>query len=285
MPPLLPAVGGALVAAGAIGAVLALRRTPPPARRRPRLPARIARIHPRTRALAAAGLAAGVLVWLLTGWLLAVAVLPLAAAGLPALLASPPSAARIGRLDALEEWTRMLAGSLVSGRSLEDALASTRRAAPDAIRPQVAALAKGLAVYDTETALRHFAADLADPAADRVITNLIAAAHARGGGLSAALQRVADNAAAEAHARRTIEADRKKPRTTARMVTIITLVVLAVLSLTGDYIAPYNTPLGRVVLAALLAAYAGLLVWMRRMAKDDPPPRLLGPEAGQGRLP
>jgi tight adherence protein B len=89
MTPLLPAIAGALVVAGLIGLTLGLRRTPPPPPT-PRLArpglARIAAVTPRTRALLLAGLTAGVVVAVLTGWWVAALVLPAAAAGLPVLL-------------------------------------------------------------------------------------------------------------------------------------------------------------------------------------------------------
>jgi hypothetical protein len=77
-------------------------------------------------------------------------------------------------------------------------------------------------------------------------------------------------------ARRQIEADRAKPRATARWVTLITVGVLAVLALTGRYVEPYRTPLGQLLLLVLLALYVATLLWMRRMAAGQPLPRFLG---------
>ena len=57
------------------------------------------------------------------------------------------------------------------------------------------------------------------------------------------------------------------------------LAVLAVLGLTGDYVAPYRSGLGQLVLALMLAAYAGVLVWMRRMAAGRALPRFIGEKA------
>ena len=82
-------------------------------------------------------------------------------------------------------------------------------------------------------------------------------------------------------ARREIEADRAKPRSTARWVTIITVGVLAVLALSGDYVAPYGTPLGQVLLVVLLGLYVATLIWMRRMATGQPLPRFIGAAAKQ----
>ncbi|MDQ6657966.1 MAG: hypothetical protein M3Z00_07050, partial [Actinomycetota bacterium] len=73
---------------------------------------------------------------------------------------------------------------------------------------------------------------------------------------------------------------RAKPRATARWVTLITIAVLAVLAVTGDYIQPYTSGIGQLVLAVLLALYVATLVWMRRMTVGKPPPRFLTDPGG-----
>lgn len=288
MPLLIPALGGALVVAGIIGVILGVRRTPvapsaPRRRNQSRLSSRWAGMERRTKILALAGLIAGALIYLFTGWLIAVILVPLAAVGLPTLLSAPPSAARIDRLEALEEWTRALAGVLTVGVGLEEALRSTLRSTPEAIRPEVATLVARLrARISTEEALRAFADDLNDATGDLVAAYLILGARRRGQGLASVLESLAESVAADVRARRAIEADRAKPRTTARWVTIITISVLGFLTLTGDYISPYGSPLGQLLLILLLSAYVGLLIWMRNMAKGEALPRFLGDAAREG---
>ena len=108
---------------------------------------------------------------------------PLAALGLPLLLAPPGSATAIPRLEALQEWTRSLAGVLTVGTGLEQAIIVTARSAPAAIRPQVAGLAGRLAARTpTDVALHRFADDLADPTGDLIVTSLLLGAARRGQG-------------------------------------------------------------------------------------------------------
>ena len=231
----------------------------------------------RTKILFTLGAAAGVLVASLTGWLIALAVLPLAAAGIPYLLSSPEAGRQIKRLEAMEEWTRSLAGVLTVGHGLEQALVTTLRSTPAAIRPEVAALAARLhARWSTADALRAFADDLNDATGDLIAANLILAAQRRGAGLANVLEGLAESVAADVRARRAIEADREKPRSAARWITIITIAVLGLLAFNGTYIKPYGSPLGQSILGLLLASYVAILLWMRRMARGERLPRFIG---------
>jgi len=277
MTPLVAAVAGALVVAGLIGIVVGLHRSPvPPPRPRRTATVRRPRISRRTQLLLAAGLIGGVVVAVLTGWLVAAVVVPAAVAGLPVLLAPPPRTP-LDRLEAMEEWTRSLSGVLTVGVGLEEALVATLRSTPEPIRPEVAQLVARLrARWSTEDALRAFADQLDDATGDLIAANLILGARRRGSGLASVLEGLAESVAADVRARRAIEADRAKPRTTARWVTLITVGVLVVLALSGRYIEPYGTPLGQLLLISLLAAYTATLVWMRRMVAGKPLPRFIG---------
>jgi len=279
-PLLLPAVFGALIVTGLVGAATALRPQPERPRRARSTPAvvrRLRQVSRRTRATALVAVAAGLVLAVTTGWVVAIIIVPAAALGLPYLLAAPPAAHRIRRVEAMEEWTRSLAGVLGSGVGLEQALTATLRSTPDPIRAEVTTLVARLrARWDTETALRAFADDLDDVTGDLVAANLILAARRRNRSLAAALHGVAESVADDVAARRRVEAGRAKPRGSARLVTLFSAAVLAVLALTGDYVAPYRTPAGQTILAVLLAGYAAALWWMRKMADGAPHPRILG---------
>jgi Flp pilus assembly protein TadB len=223
-------------------------------------------------------LGAGTLGWLLTGLVLLVVVLPVAALGLPRVLSPRAGSVGIDRLEALEEWTRNLAGVLAVGVGLEQALAASLRSAPEPIRPQVTALVGRVAArWQTDTALRAFAEELGDATGDLVAASLILSAQRRGAGLVAVLEGLAASVAEDVRARRAIEADRAKPRSTARAVTLITLVVLVLLLLNGTYIQPYTSTSGQLLLAVLLAAYGGALAWMHQITATPPAPRFLAP--------
>ena len=96
---LVPAVGGALMVIGIIGLIAGLRKAPerPPA---PRRNTRFAlpRLSRRTQLLLAAGLTLGVVVALVSGWLLGLVLVPAATVGLPVLLSAGEETSRIRRL-------------------------------------------------------------------------------------------------------------------------------------------------------------------------------------------
>ena len=101
MTPLIPALAGALLVAGLIGIVAGLRRTPkpPPAPQRTLVgvPGWLRTVRPRTQILILVGFGVGVLVALLTGWLVVALLVPAAVAGLPVLLSPPPAGSKIDR--------------------------------------------------------------------------------------------------------------------------------------------------------------------------------------------
>ncbi|WP_148612609.1 type II secretion system F family protein [Nocardioides rubriscoriae] len=271
---LVPALAGALVVGGLIALIVGLR--PSPVVERPSRPRKVRKLTRRTRMLLLGGVGVGLVAFLVTGWLLALVVVPVAFVGLPVLLSSSSAAQRIERLEAMEEWTRSLSGVLTVGVGLEQALVATLRSTPAAIAPEVTRLVARLrARWVTEDALRAFADELDDATGDLVAANLILGARRRGAGLASVLEGLAESVAADVRARRQVEADRAKPRATARWVTLISVGVLVILALSGTYVRPYQSPLGQLILVALLAMYVATLVWMKRMAMGRAMPRFL----------
>jgi len=224
--------------------------------------------------------AVGLVIALLTGWLVAAIVLPLLGVGLPYLVGRSDQAMDISKMEAMEEWTRSLSGILTAGTGLEQALVATLKSTPAPLRADVSRLVARLrARWTTESAVRAFADDLNDPTGDIIAANLLLGAQRRGDGLATILEGLAESVALDIRARRQVEADAAKPRATARWVTIITAVVLVGLFLTGTYVAPYKTGVGQLILLLLLGAYAVVLVWMKKIAAGPNPLRFLGASA------
>jgi Flp pilus assembly protein TadB len=227
----------------------------------------------------ALGAAAGVGAWLVTGWPALGLAAAAAALGMPAVVGADTRAeAQIDRVEAVEEWSRRVADVVAIGVGLEQALQTAARTAPAAIAAEASTLSARLAArMSTEEALRRFADDVADPTADLVVAALILASRRRGPGVAGALTALAESVGEEVAARRRIEADRAKPRATARAVTVITLLIMGVGLLNRGYTAPYATPLGQLVLAATLGFFGAALWWMHSMTRASLPDRILAP--------
>ncbi|MFD6469547.1 type II secretion system F family protein [Streptomyces goshikiensis] len=225
----------------------------------------------------AAGALAGVVLWLVTGVFVAGALVFLAVVGVPWLLAPTKSAAaRIGKLEALGDWTQRLANVLRLGRGLDEALQISRKGCPEDIAGEVRDLVDRLHIgWRPTDALRHFGDALGDVTADKVVAALVLSAADRGPGLAQALDDLAESVHEEVARRRAIEADRAKPRTTMRWMTIITLGVAGAGFLIPSYTAPYGTLLGQLVLGVLAAGFVGVLALMRQIANVKPVPRFL----------
>ncbi|MEU6346241.1 type II secretion system F family protein [Streptomyces sp. NPDC046977] len=278
---LLWVITGAALIAGLVGIVIGVTGTDVP--KRPPLAARlrVARsgggaLEGR-RAKLAAGAVAGAMVWAVTGVFVAGALVLLAVPGVPWLLSPTMGAAqRIGRLEALGDWTQRLSNVLRLGRGLDEALALSRKGVPEPIAVDVGDLVDRLAVgWRPAEALRVFGDALDDVTADKVVAALILSAADRGPGLAQALDDLAASVHDEVAKRRQIEADRAKPRTTVRWMTLITLGVVAFGFLIPGYTAPYGSLLGQLVLALLAAAFVAVLVWMRQLADHHPVARFL----------
>lgn len=224
-------------------------------------------------------LCSGIGAWAVTGWPAVGLGAAVAAVGLPVIFAAGTRSEReIARVEAVEEWARRLSDVLTIGVGLEQAIQTAARTAPDAIAAEARSLAARVSArMPTEVALRRFADELDDPTADLVVAALVLASRRRGPGVAAALLSISESVSEEVAARRRIEADRAKPRTTARAVTVITLVVMGVGLLNRGYTQPYSSPLGQLILAATIGFFAAALWWMHSMTLTTRPARVLDP--------
>lgn len=231
----------------------------------------------RRRALTVAAVVVFVTVWLVSGNFVGGALLGAAVIGVPWLLTPAQMAQnRIGQLEALSEWTQRLAGLLRLGMGLEQAMMTSRKGAPDELAPQIINLSDRLRLgWRPQAALRAFADELDDVTADKVVAALILSVNDRGPGLAQALEDLAGTVRDEVAKKRTIEADRAKPRTTVRWMTIITVGVVVAGFFVPSYTKPYSTLLGQLLLTFLMAGFIGVLALMRQLGSFRRIPRFL----------
>lgn len=233
--------------------------------------------HPGSLARLGAAAALTVALTASTGWPVMLAIVPFAVLGLPRLLAEPQQD-DITLLQALDRWIRGMTATMATGTSITDALRLSARQAPPLLAGPLALLVKRLDDrWSPDQALLALADSLDSADADAVVASLVLAVRRGGTGATVTLSALADSLQDRLRALREIESERAKPRIVVRQVTIITSVVMGAAMLLGrDFFAPYSTPLGQVILAALIAAYAGSIAMLRRMTVPRRRARILG---------
>lgn len=231
-----------------------------------------------------AGYAAGaaLLVAVVTRWPVAVA----ATAGLvwcwPLLFgAAAASAAQMNRLEALATWTESLRDTIAGSIGLEQAIPRTVEAAAPVLQPALARMTGLIRAHvPLPQALAGFAEEFDDPSADLVVAALILNARLRGPGLEGTLTALAATAREELEMRQRVEAGRKSLRRAALIIVTVTLLVAGALVLfSRDYVAPYASTVGQLVLALVMVLFGAAFWWMRKVAEAPMPERFLtGPE-------
>jgi tight adherence protein B len=273
---LLLTLAGLLLSAGLVGAVGAVRGVSLLPERSPS-----ARSSSRREAtpLLLGALATGVLVLLVTGWPAAA----LGAAGgvvfIPKVLGGGKAAKQlIATSEALADWTRRLADLISSGAvgSTRDALRRSLSSVPEPIAPAVTNLVTRMGPQGTESALRQFAHEIDDPAAEKIAMVLILRERNGGPGLAEVLTALAADLDDRSRMVREVEAERAKPRSNMRTIVVVTLVLVVGMTLFArTFLSGYSTPFGQIALLVVVAIFATSLRWMRRLSDPVRPPRVL----------
>jgi Flp pilus assembly protein TadB len=266
-------LAGVAVVAGVLLAVSGVRLAPIVERARPR---RRRRPVPGPERIVLVG-AVALAVLVLTRWPVA-AIAAGAAAGLLSGPASPlrrhSESAEIA--EALTVWAEMLRDATGTPRGIEGVLVATAAGAPLAIRPHVLRLAQRLPYDPLGPALDDLADDLAHPVGDLVVTALGLAARSGGRQIRTVLDDLASVAREEARMHRRIEVARARPRADMRSVLVIMGLFIAVFSVVGrDYLAPYSSPGGQLVLVLVVGIWATAVWAMSRMGRSEEIERFL----------
>ncbi len=225
------------------------------------------------RRLALAG-AVALLVGAITRW-------PVAAIVVGALIylwptmfgAGRQAATQMERLEALTVWTESLRDSIAGSIGLEEAIRHSLSTAPTVLRPALQRLDARVRVQLPLThALAEFARELPDSSSDLVISALVLNSQLRGKGLVHTLTALASAARDEIDMRRRIEEGRKSLRRTALIIVAATSVFAGAMAVfSRDYVAPYSSPLGQVMLAVVLGVFGAGLMWIRAAANLPTP--------------
>ena len=278
--PLLAVLAGALGGCGLLLLVTAVRGRPPgpPGRRSTRLRRQLREIAGTRGALA---LLAGALTVAATRWIVAGIGLALLVLAWRTLGGAAGERRAMVRLEALATWTESLRDTIAGAVGLEQAIPSSLRVAAPSLRDPLARLVDRLHTrVPMPDALRGLADDLDDPSADLIIGALIINARLRGPGLRDLLGALATAVREELDVRRKVSAERRLTRRSAQIVVLVSVgLALGLAVLNPGYVHVYDSPLGQLVLAVVVALYAAGFMWMRRLATFEAPERLL---AGRG---
>ncbi|MDI5969895.1 type II secretion system F family protein [Streptomyces sp. SL13] len=267
----------------ALGLLLLLRaaRTSnrPPTRKRSPF-ASLRRDHARRWMLLSAG--AGLLLGVITGWVIGGLLAAMATWSLPRILGSASGEEeRTARIEGIAGWTEMLRDTLAAAAGLEQTIIATASTAPKPVRPYVMDLAARLERGDRlPGALKQLADELADPTADLVLAALLLASEHQARQLSALLGELAATARSQVEMRQRVEASRARTRTTMRVVVVTTLgFALGLILLNPQFLKPYDTVTGQLVLLVIGGLFSVAFTWLRRMARLEEPERFLVPAA------
>jgi len=183
----------------------------------------------------------------------------------------------IERLEGLSGWTESLRDTIAGAVGLEQAIPATAVNAAPVIRPSLNLLVDRLRVREPlPTALMKFADDLDDPSADLIIAALVLNARLRGPGLRDVLGALSESGREELDLRRRVEGSRRSTRRSVQIVVFVTFVVSGLLIVFNQqYLEPYDTPAGQMMLAVVIGLFALGVFWLRRLAGVEVPERFL----------
>jgi hypothetical protein len=192
---------------------------------------------------------------------------------------------QVEQLEALASWAEALRDGIGAAAGVQEALVWSARVAPVAIAPQVRRLVSRAEHHGLEVALASFADELGDPVADLIVMAVTVARSRPSARLSEVLGHTAELARSQAATRMRIEASRAKTYTANRLVVAITvLLVSGIVVWNRAYLAPYDTPVGQVVLSLVGGLFAGGLYGVARLSRIERGPRLFGMNARAGAL-
>lgn len=272
---LIGAACGVGLALGVLTVLIGACGTTPLLPLRPRMPAG-GREKLLLQATAAVGVGIGMLA--LTGWPVGGLMTAVAAGLVPAALKRMRAETdTVARTEAVAAWTEMLRDTLAAAAGLEEAVRASAQVAPESISSEVERLSRRLEREPLVEALKRFADEVSNPAADLVVVALVTAARREARDLVPLLGALAHSARAEAEMRLRVNVSRARIRTAVRVVTG-TLVLFAggLVLFNRPYLEPYGTGAGQLMLLLVGTIFAVGGWLLHRMARIEGPERFFG---------
>jgi len=219
-----------------------------------------------------------VVTWLMTGWTLAAVTI-----GVVAAMAST-ALSRYGQrrddrtlVDAIAVWTEQLRDMLAGSNGLEQTITTTATHAPAALREPLERLVVSMSYSPLPQALARFARDVNHPTADFVVAALSTAATRQVRELGALLGHLAACARDEARMHTRIWVGRSRTRSAVKIIASVVIVFVGgLVLLSPEYLAPYRTAEGQLVLSVIVLVFFGALLLMQRLSVIVAPDRFVG---------
>ncbi len=262
---------GALTALAVIVAGLALRPPSPG----PAAPATAA-VDRRVGRRALEGLIAGLVVLVVTRWVVVGVAVAVGVALRGRVFAGSGAAAERAHVEAIALWLEGVRDALRSDASLQQVL---YRVAANPPAPLADALGRferrGRQGVPLTEALALLADDVAHPTADVAVASMAQSLELSGGRVRQQLDELAATARHELAMRERVDRIRARFDFATKAMMLLAALIIAYLWLVGRVTDYYRTPTGQVTLVLPVATWVLSLAWMRHLARYELPRRVL----------
>jgi hypothetical protein len=184
-------------------------------------------------------------------------------------------------VESMAVWIEQLRDTMAGARGLEQAIVATAETAPSPIRPSVVRLADRL-VHDTLSAAAiDFAEEIDNSLADFVVAVLVTASEQQVRDVGSVLSHLAECCRDEVKMRTRVWVSRARTRSAVRIIgAVVVVFVSGLFVLNRAYLEPYGSAVGVLVLAFVIALFAGALTAMSRLSHFETPPRFMAARPG-----
>ena len=212
------------------------------------------------------GLVAGVIVFVVTGWIVAAVAAGTVVAVAPRLRSDRKGREEfVARTEAIATWTEMIRDNMAGAAGLEQALIAASRLAPAPIKAEVDLFVARAETMPLVDALALLGRDLANPSGDMVVVAITNAVRMQARELGPLLTRLATTIRSEVRMRLRVEVGRTRIRTSAKIVVVTTIVtILFMFVATRNLLEVYDSLLGQIWLVVVLAVFA-VAGWLIRV--------------------
>ncbi|MEK7411464.1 MAG: hypothetical protein AAB327_08815 [Actinomycetota bacterium] len=219
----------------------------------------------------------GIGIFLVTGWII-VGFVACVVVGLVPGIGAPPAYRRDEQVlvEAIATWTEQLRDTLAGSHGLEQVIIATAPHAPLAIAPAVERLSVFISYGSLSDGLRRFAEDIDHPTSDFVAAALVTAAQHQAREIGLLLGHLAQCARDEGRMRTRVWVGRARTRSALRIITsVIALFVGGLFLFNREYLEPYSSVSGQIILGVILVGFAIALFMMHNMSQIETPERFI----------